>query len=476
MNKKRVVVIGGGITGLTTAYTLCKKNFDVTIIEKSDFVGGLAATFSYKNHLLDYGPHNFHTHIPGIVNFIKDELKVDLKRMKVTSSKLYFMGKFIEYPLKITDAVKNLNWKLAFRCFIDYIVTRITLRFGAHKDADSFEGWVKSRFGGYIYDLYFGPYVKKVWGIPGSELDVIVARRRIPEPSLLSLLVRALTGIRHGNKHSEDPEDIKSYYPADGIGVIAERLKDLIKEKGGRIELASDIARVAIDGDRKKRIDYSKDGAEKHIECDYIINTIPINDFVSMLSTQGIERIKERALGLSYRSIILLYMFLSIENVFDAPWIYFNEKDNPELIFNRMYEIGNFSRKMIHNKEGVICLEITCYNGDELWNSKDDDLFKTCIKYLEKNEFLDRKNVKEILTKRIKSAYPVFNKGYHKDLTEIINFLSKNGDVFSIGRQGLFSYANMDHCIDMGLKVEKLLNNPSTAEDFCKIYKNYLFS
>jgi len=476
MSKKRVVIVGGGITGLTAAYTLCKKSFDVTIIEKSDFVGGLAATFTYKNHLLDYGPHNFHTHIPGIVDFVKNELKVDLKRMKVTSSKLFFMGKFVEYPLKITDAIKNLNLKLAFRCFIGYIATRIALKFGAHKDTDSFEGWVKSRFGGYIYDLYFGPYVKKVWGIPGSELDAIVARRRIPEPSLLSLIIRALTGIKHSSKHSEDPEHIESYYPADGIGVIAERLKDLIKEKGGRVELASDITSVTINADRKKRIDYSKNGAEKYIECDYIINTIPINDFVSILSDPEIERIKKQAMGLSYRSIILLYMFLSIENVFDAPWIYFNEKDNPELIFNRMYEIGNFSRKMIHNKEGVICLEITCYNGDELWNAKDDDLYKTCIKYLEKNNFLDKKNVKEILTKRIKSAYPVFNKGYYKDLKETINVLSGYGDVFSIGRQGLFSYANMDHCIDMGLRTETLLDNPSNEEDFYKIYKSYLFS
>jgi len=37
---KKIVVIGAGISGLTTAYLLSKKGCDVKILEKRDAVGG----------------------------------------------------------------------------------------------------------------------------------------------------------------------------------------------------------------------------------------------------------------------------------------------------------------------------------------------------------------------------------------------------------------------------------------------------
>ena len=473
---KKITVLGAGISGLTAAYALSKRGHRVTVLEKNDYVGGLAATFSYKNHLLDYGPHNFHTHIPATFNFIKDELDIPMKKMPISSSKLFFMGKFVNYPLKINDALKNLSLGVSMRSFLDYLVSRVALKFDPRDHTGSFEDWVKSRFGGYIYDLYFGPYVKKVWGIPGYELDAVVAKKRIPEPSLFSLLIRALTGMRHGKKHSEDPEDIESYYPSKGIGVISERLKERILDNKGVIELNCRIDSItANNAGGDKGITYTANGVTRAIEWDSVISTIPINSLFSTLSVPLAGDAAKYASALPYRSIILLYMLLSVEKVFDAPWIYFNEKDNPDLIFNRMYEIGNFSPEMIHNKNGVICLEITCYKGDSIWNKSDKELFDITIAYLEKNGFLNRNSVQDILTKRLEVAYPVFRKGYQLDLRDILRFLIDRGDIFPIGRQGLFSYANVDHCIDMGLRSAQLFEPASDPQDFYRIYKDYLF-
>lgn len=476
MVKKNVAILGGGITGLTSAYVLCKKGFKVTVIEKNDYAGGLAATFSHKKYLLDYGPHNFHTHNPEVMRFVNNELGVQLNRMKVTSSKLFFMGKFVNYPLKIGDAIKNLDWKLSARCFVGYIVSRIALKFKFNNKERSFEEWVENRFGRFIYDLYFGPYVNKVWGLPGSELDALIARKRIPEPSLFSLIVRALSGIKHGKKHSEDPESVESYYPPKGIGVISDALKDRIVASGGAVDLGCKLTSVVSnDGDGTKYIEYMHNGREKKLEWDHLISTIPINELFSVIGVPGSEKIVKDVEMLPYRSIILLYMFLSVEKVFDVPWIYFNEKNNPDLIFNRMYEIGNFSQDMIHEGKGVICLEITCYKGDELWKKNDEELFDICMNYLEKNKFVQRKDVREIMTKRLDVAYPVFRKGYHNHLLRTIEFLAKEGDIFCIGRQGLFSYANIDHCIDMGLRLDELFDSTPNLNKFYDLYTNYIF-
>lgn len=471
---KTVVVLGAGISGLTAAYTLSKNGFDVYVIEKNSYHGGLSATFSHKNYLLDYGPHNFHTHIPNVLKFVKDELGIPLTELSVRSSKLFFMGKLIDYPIKVFNAMKNLNFFVGLRCFISFVLTRIRQRFLPQKNESSFEDWVKNRFGQYLYNLYFGPYVKKVWGIPANQLDIDIARQRIPDPSLLALIVRGLSGIRFYKKHTEDLSTTESYYPPKGIGTISDKLTEIISNNGGKILYNGTIKEIAVSKDRH-RISFDINGKNSQIECDYIINTIPISEFYSKLTAPGKDKILIDINYLKYRSLILLYMFLNIEKVFDYPWVYFNEQDNPGLIFNRVSEIGGFSKEMINKKKGVICLEITSYRGEEIWQKTDVELFNECITYLEKNNFLRRSSVEEIITKRLENAYPIFRTGYKTYMRNVLNYLADFNNIICLGRQGLFTYANMDHCIDMGLKLDKLFKNENLdAKDFYEIYNDYL--
>ena len=41
-NMKKIVIIGGGISGLSTAWKLSEKGYKVEIIESNKFIGGLA--------------------------------------------------------------------------------------------------------------------------------------------------------------------------------------------------------------------------------------------------------------------------------------------------------------------------------------------------------------------------------------------------------------------------------------------------
>jgi protoporphyrinogen oxidase len=59
--KKKAIIVGGGITGLSAAWKLSENGYLVKIIEKEDFVGGMATTFKYKDYFLDYGPHKIFT-------------------------------------------------------------------------------------------------------------------------------------------------------------------------------------------------------------------------------------------------------------------------------------------------------------------------------------------------------------------------------------------------------------------------------
>jgi protoporphyrinogen oxidase len=56
MERKKIVILGAGLSGLAAAEKLAK-DFDVLVIESEKQTGGLAKTIKFNGHLLDFGPH-----------------------------------------------------------------------------------------------------------------------------------------------------------------------------------------------------------------------------------------------------------------------------------------------------------------------------------------------------------------------------------------------------------------------------------
>ena len=59
---KKVIVIGSGFAGLSSAAYLSKEGFDVTIVEKNKQIGGRARNFKAKGYTFDMGPSWYWMH------------------------------------------------------------------------------------------------------------------------------------------------------------------------------------------------------------------------------------------------------------------------------------------------------------------------------------------------------------------------------------------------------------------------------
>lgn len=65
---RKAIVIGAGPAGLTAAYELLDKTDDiqVTVLEESEYMGGISKTVEYKGNRMDMGGHRFFSKVDKV--------------------------------------------------------------------------------------------------------------------------------------------------------------------------------------------------------------------------------------------------------------------------------------------------------------------------------------------------------------------------------------------------------------------------
>ena len=95
-------------------------------------------------------------------------------------SRIFYRGKFYDYPIKLGNALSNLG-------IIEAIRVRALVPVGADPPAEgptTLEGYIVSNYGWRLYRHFFKTYNEKVWGIPASELSADWGAQRIKGMSL----------------------------------------------------------------------------------------------------------------------------------------------------------------------------------------------------------------------------------------------------------------------------------------------------
>ena len=78
-NKNRVVIVGAGVGGMTAAAYLCREDYDVLLIDKNDYTGGLVQTFEREGFSFDSGPRAFLN--SGMLKPILNDLGIEWETM-----------------------------------------------------------------------------------------------------------------------------------------------------------------------------------------------------------------------------------------------------------------------------------------------------------------------------------------------------------------------------------------------------------
>jgi protoporphyrinogen oxidase len=458
----KIVVIGAGPGGLAAAWNLVKDGHQVIVLERENNIGGAAATFERDGFRYDLGPHNLHPNRKSIIRFFDRTLGSRLHELKDPKIQVFFRGRRFKYPLT-AQLFSVLPIFTTLLCVVSFLWQRILHFAGYTKDDGSYKTWVTNRFGRKFYDIFFGPYTEKTWGFPASQLSDIVAIKRIPVKQLSDLIKSLLFKTNpHDPKHSQTHSKMVNVYPKTGVGEVSEFFASELTAHGGEIIKGCLVDRIDVAGNYVTGVSYTQQGQPRYIDFKTdggpeqwtVISTAAINDLILMMNGDVPEPVVSSAKGLDYSSMVFLYLKVNKPDIFGNHLLYFSDKEFP---FNRVYDIGLFSRDMVPEGKNAICLEFSCTLGDATWNASPETIYEMAIAPLEKHDLLKRSEILGYHTHRLKNAYPRFRKDYQVKLRTIIDYVEQVVNLETFGRQGLFSYSNVDDVVWMAFQITEHL-------------------
>ena len=509
---KKVVIIGAGPAGLTAAYELIKTgNYDVTVFEKTEYMGGISRTVNHNGNRMDMGGHRFFSKdekvnswwqeilpLQGALSYDdltlsrpgqiseggpdpeKDD-SVMLVRNRV--SRIFFDGKFYDYPISLkASTFFNMGLKTTAEVAFSYLHSALFKR-----EEKSLEDFYINRFGRKLYSMFFENYTENLWGRHPSEISPDWGAQRVKGVSLIAVLKDALGHAFHIKSRQKETSLIESfYYPKFGPGQLWETVAGKALDMGLKLVTGADVTGIHNKDGIIDCIEYEKDGERIKESCDILLSSAPLKNLTEAMNDVP-DEVRSVASALPYRDYMTLGVLIknlslvnktkipTVGNIVPDNWVYVHNKS---VRMGRFQIYNNWSPYLVKDLENTVWLGLEYFTneGDDLWEMSDSE-FETLAtdEMLKLGLISDKSKILDSRVERVEKAYPAYFDSY-KDIDRLISFIDGIDNLYCIGRNGQHRYNNMDHSmitafeavydIENGIKDKSNIWNVNTEKEY----------
>jgi protoporphyrinogen oxidase len=416
---KKLLVVGSGISGISISKMLYEY-FDVNVVEKSDRIGGLIKCDRIDDNLFHrVGGHVFNSKNTEVLNWFWSNFNKDTEFISaIRNAKILINNNLIDYP------IENHLYQLDEETL--RIIIHELLQLNKNSDSiinvNNFELFLKSSFGDKLFDIYFGPYNKKIWNFDLKKIPLKWLNDKLPMPNVLETIINNIC-------KKKDNQMVHStfFYPINGGSqFIINRISE-----GLKITCSTEIESINFINNTL-----------------YVNNTQYITDF---LVYTGDVRLLHKIIKIP--DVILMDALYSLKdlpsngtsNVFcktdttEISWLYLPDS---KYLAHRIIYTGNFSDKNNKDNERKTCVV-------EFSGIHDKNIMLNEVKKLPGN--LD-----PIAFNYEKNSY-VIHENNSKINIDVAKKLLEKYNIFLLGRFAEWEYFNMDKCIEGALNLSNTL-------------------
>jgi protoporphyrinogen oxidase len=432
-----VVIAGAGPGGLTAAYQLTKRGGRPVVLECDAVVGGISRTVVRDGYRFDLGGHRFFTKVPEVEALWHEILPDGDFLLRPRMSRIFYKGKYYDYPLKAMNALRNLGLGESILCGFSYLWARIR----PPEDESKYENWLVARFGWRLYRTFFKTYTERVWGVEVSEMPADWAAQRVKNLDLRKAVINAILPKHNQTEITSLIEEFQ--YPKLGPGMMWEVCAEKVQAAGGTVEMEARLTGIKVADGRARSVVYRQDGVDKEIEASHVIATLPMRELVHALTPAPPAEVLAAANGLHYRDYLTVALVVPASRSFPDNWIYIHA---PEVKVGRIQNYGSWSPYLVKDGHTCLGLEYFVFEGDDMWDSPDDDLIALATKELSLLGLVEPGDVEDGYVVRVRKAYPYYDFTYKANVDTIRRYLEAEApNVHPVGRNGMHKYNNQDH-------------------------------
>jgi len=437
-----VLILGGGLAGLSTAHHLGGLGVrSRLVVEAKERVGGTAGSVTTGAFTFDYTGHLLHLHDPYGQALILDLLKDNLASHE-RKAWIYSQGAYTRYPFQANT--KGLPPATVAECVAGFLET-VHRPVAPLQDAD-FLSWSRATFGEGITRRFMRPYNEKLWRTPLSRMTTEWQGRFVPKPSPSEVVYGAVA-----ENNALFGYNATFRYPVrGGIQSLPDALAGRLEPGVVRtespvtaIDLREKVARVAGLGE---------------VRYERLVNTLPLNVFLD-LATPLPDDVKAARKDLRWNTVWNLNLGIDRPAPADKHWIYYPEKRFP---FYRVGYSSNFSPHLAPEGHSALYLEATRPGGTRVVRDK---LEAAMLKGMREAGILRRSD--EISAKiwmPVPVGYVVYDRARTPAVGTIFRHFAALG-VESIGRYGGWKYSFMEETILDGKRCAERLTGASSAPE-----------
>jgi len=428
-----VVILGGGLTGISTAAHL---RAPWLLFERDERLGGHARTDERDGYRFDKTGHWLHLRDPGIKKLV-DELLPGQMVPIARRARIFSHGVLTRYPYQAN--LHGLPPEVIKECLLGVVEAKLGTAEAADLP-DNFEEYCLRHFGAGISKHFMIPYNEKIWGVHPREITAAWCARFVPLPNLEQVIAGAV-----GAGPPEMGYNQSFLYPKSG-GIETFTRALLTRVAADRVHTRS--SPDAVDW-RRREVTV---GGER-FKYRALVATLPLPELLKRMTDLPPE-IETQAARLRCTTLRYLNIGARGQPPADWHWIYVPEKRYP------FYRVNVFSTAM-PSMAPAGCSSI-CVEMADRGPIPDAAVRDTVAALVAAGALNDVNDVVFAEPKQIEYAYVVFDQHYYEATRVIFAFLEQNA-IHPRGRYGAWTYNAMEDCVLAGREVAALIDATESA-------------